>query len=76
MRQILSGVNYTWEEEKLRVSWSNAANSDDIFFNKYQIILSGINSDDSYVQVSNIKLIKLAVIERTAERPIPVKINH
>ena len=52
MRQILNGVNYTWEEEKLRVSWSNAANSDDIFFNKYQLILSGINSDDSYVQVS------------------------
>ena len=54
MRQILSGVNYTWEEEKLRVSWSNSANSDDIFFNKYQIILSGINSDDSYIQVSSI----------------------
>ena len=49
--RIFENVTYTWSDDKLKVNWSNIMNSDEVYFDKYQIILKGINSDESYVEV-------------------------
>lgn len=50
-KEIFQNVSYAWTEDKLTVNWANIMNSDEVFFDKYQIILKGINLDESYVKV-------------------------